>query len=97
MSWSQSKNPYLVTVVGAVLMAIGEVVGTVRGMMFRAMLRPGGFNGTGGGLGTGFSGGARLSGGFGFGLTSDVTIIGLIIVIVGIVWLGMTLRKTTNP
>jgi len=93
MSWSQAKSPYLVTVVGAVLMVIAELVSVVRSMMFRPMFRPGGFNGTGG-PGPGFSGGARFGGGgFGFGITNYLTIFGLIIVIVGIVWLGMALRK----
>jgi hypothetical protein len=82
----------LVTVVGTALMVIAELVSVVRAMMFRAMFHPGGFNGTGGGPGSGFSGGARFAGG-GFGLTNYLTIIGLIVVIVGIVWLGMALRK----
>ena len=92
MSWSQAKSPYLVTVVGVALMVLAEIISVVRAMMFRAMFHPGGFNGTG--PGPGFSGGARYGGGgFGFGLTNYLTIFGLIIVIVGIVWLGMALRK----
>jgi hypothetical protein len=98
MSWSEAKNPYLVTVVGVVLMALAEVYSIVRAMMFRAMFRPGGFNGTGGGpgqgFGQGFSGARQFGGGFGFGITNYITILGLIIVIVGILWLGIALRKT---
>ena len=94
MSWSEAKNPYLVTVVGVVIMALAEAYGIVRAMMFRAMFRPGGFNGTGGGPGQGFSGARQFGGGFGFGISNYVTILGLIIVIVGILWLGIALRKT---
>jgi len=95
MSWSQAKTPYLVTVVGVILIAIAEVFGVVRMMMFRAMFHPGGFNGTGPPPGGGYGGygGPRFGGG-GFGATNWLTILGLIILIIGIVWLGMTLRKT---
>jgi hypothetical protein len=95
---SQAKNPYLVTVIGVALMAIGEVVGVVRTMMFRAMMyRPSGFNGTGPGPGQGFGGGARFGGGgFGFGISNYVIIIGLIIAIVGVIWLGMTLKNSAK-
>ena len=77
-------------------MAIGEVIGVVRTMMFRAMMyRPSGFNGTG--PGQGFGGGARFGGGgFGFGISNYVTIIGLIIAIVGVIWLGMTLKNSAQ-
>jgi len=88
---SQIKNAYLLTVVGVVVMAITEVYGLVRAMMFRAMFRPSGGNFTGGGFGGGrqFGGG----GGFGFGFTNYLTILGLLIVIIGVVWLGLALRK----
>ena len=96
--WSQAKNPYLVTLVGIVLMVVGEAYSLVRAMMFRAMFRPGGFNGTGGpGPGQGFSGGGpRFGGGFGmgFGLPNYVVIIGLVIALVGVVWLGLELRRS---
>ena len=99
MSWSQAKNPYLVTVVGVVLIAIAEIYGVVRAMMFRAMFRPEGFNGTGPPPGGGYGGyggygGPRFGGGF--GATNWLTILGLIILIIGIVWLGMALRKTSK-
>ena len=98
-SWSKAKTPYLVTIVGVVLMAIGEIYSAVRAMMFRAMFRPQAFNGTGGGPGYGYGGygGPRPfgGGGFGFGLTNYVVILGLIIVIVGVVWLGLSLRKSS--
>ena len=96
---TQVKSAYLLTVVGVVLMAITTVYSDIRASMFRAMFRPGGFNGTGGGYGTGgpgagFSGARQFGGGFGFGITNYVTILGLIIAIVGVVWLGLALRKT---
>jgi len=100
MSMSQTKIPYLTTVAGVVLMAIGEVVGVVRSMMFRTAMmyyRPSGFNGTGFGQGQGFSGGPRFGGGgFGFGASNWVTIVGVIIAIIGVVWLGMALRNSTK-
>ena len=94
-TWNQTKSAYLLTVVGVVLMAITTIYSSVRALMFRAMFRPGGFNGTGG-PGAGFSGARQFGGGFGFGLTNYVTILGLIIVIVGVVWLGLALRKPTK-
>ena len=96
MSWSQAKTPYFVTVLGTVLVAIAEVYSVARAIMFRAMFRPGGFNGTGspGGFNGGY-GGSRFGGG-GFGATNWLTILGIIILVVGIVWLGFTLRKTAK-
>ncbi|MGA2627644.1 MAG: hypothetical protein ABSF63_11400 [Candidatus Bathyarchaeia archaeon] len=97
---TQVKSAYLVTVVGVVLMTITTIYSDVRALMFRAMFRPGGFSGNGGFNGTevpggGFSGARPFGGGgFGFGLTNYVTLLGLIIVIVGVVWLGLELRKT---
>jgi hypothetical protein len=92
-SWSQTKNPYLLTVIGVALIAISEIYSSVRALMFRAMFRPGSFNGTGG-PGPGFGGARQFGGGFGFGLTNYLVILGLIIVIVGVVWLGLALRKS---
>jgi uncharacterized membrane protein len=86
----QPKYPYLVTAIGVGLMAISEVYSFVRVMMFRTMFRPGG------GYGSGFVGGRQFGGGFGFGLTGTLTTVALIIAIVGVVWLGLALRKTTG-
>jgi uncharacterized membrane protein len=84
---SQAKFPYLVTAVGVGLMAISELYSFVRGMMFRAMFRPGG------GPGVGFGGGRYSGGGFGFGLPGILATVAVIVAIVGIVWLGLALRK----
>jgi hypothetical protein len=86
---SDTKFPFLVTAIGVGLMAISEVYSFVRVMMFRAMFR------AGGGPGPGFGGGRQFGGGFGFGLAGVLTTVGLIIAIVGVVWLGLALRKTT--
>lgn len=83
---SDTKFPFLVTAIGVGLMAISEVYSFVRVMMFRSMFR------AGGGPGQGFAG-RQFGGGFGFGLAGVVTTVGLIIAIVGVVWLGLALRK----
>jgi uncharacterized membrane protein len=85
---SDTKFPFLVTAIGVGLMAISEVYSFVRVMMFRSMFR------AGGGPGPGF-GGRQFGGGFGFGLAGVLTTVGLIIAIVGVVWLGLALRKTS--
>ena len=92
---TQVKSAYLVTVVGVVLMTITTIYSDVRALMFRAMFRPGGFNGTGV-PGAGFSGARQFGGGFGFGITNYATLLGLVIVIVGVVWLGLALRKRSK-
>jgi hypothetical protein len=82
------------------LTAIAEIYSFVRAMMFRAMFRPAGFNGgfnATGGPGPGFSGPRQFGGGFGFGPANYLTIIGLIITIVGVVWLGLALRQGSKP
>lgn len=84
---SQTKFPYLVTALGIGLMAMFEVYSYVRAMMFRAMMQ------AGGGYGSGFAGGRQFSGGLGFGGTSTLSTIAIIVAIVGLVWLGSALRK----
>ena len=85
---SQLKLPYIVAALGVGLMAVSEIYGYVRAMMFRAMFQ------TGGGYGTGFSSGRRLGGGFGLGVPSILTTVAVVVAIVGIVWLGLALRKS---
>jgi len=98
-SWSRTKTPYLVTLVGVLLGAAAEIYSMVRAMMFRAMFRPGGFNGTGfngtgGGPYSGYGGPRPFGGGMGFGLSGYVVIFGLILAIIGVVWLGLELRRS---
>ena len=89
---SQSKFPYLVTALGVGLMAVSELYGYIRGMMFRAMMFQQG------GYGSSFSNGARqFSRGFGFGMPSILTTIALIVAIIGVIWLGLALRKSSKP
>ena len=86
---SHSKYPYLLTAVGVGLMAVSEIYSYVRAMMFRAMFRP-----TGGyGSGAGFAG-RQFGGGFGIGSPSILTTIALVVAIIGVIWLGLALRKS---
>ena len=86
---SQTKLPYLVTAVGIGLMAISEVYSYVRALMFRAMFQTGGSS-----YGSGYGSGRHFGGGFGYGLPSILTTIAVVIAIVGMVWLGLALRKS---
>ena len=95
-SWSKVKSPYLVTLIGVVLMAAGEMYSSIRAMMFRAMFHPGGFNGTGGGPYSGYGGPRQFGGGMGFGLSGIIVDLGLILAIIGVIWLGLELRRTSK-
>ncbi|MGA2461330.1 MAG: hypothetical protein ABSF82_07915 [Candidatus Bathyarchaeia archaeon] len=92
----QMKYSYLVTAVGVVLMAISAIYGAIRALFVREMFRPNGnfngnftrnFNGT-------FVGSRQFAGGNPFGLTNALTIIAVVIALVGLVWLGLVLRKS---
>ena len=93
------KYSYLVTVVGVALMAVSAIYGAIRTLFVRQMFRPNGnfnsnfngnftrnFNGT-------FTGSRQFTGGNPFGLTNALTIVAVITAIVGVVWLGLALRK----
>jgi len=84
----QSKYPFLLTAVGVGLMAVSEIYSFVRTMMFRATFH------AGGGYGSGFGGGRQFGGGFGFGLSGILTAIAVGVAVVGVVWLGLALRKS---
>ena len=83
---SQTKFPYIVTALGVGLMAVSQVYSYVRAMMLRAMFQASG--------GSGLSSGRHFSGGF--GTPSILTTIAVTIAIIGIVWLGLTLRKSAK-
>lgn len=83
---SQTKFPYLVTALGIGLMAVFEAYSYIRAMMVRTMFQ------AGGSYGSGFAGGRHFSGGFGG--TSILTTIAIVVAIVGVVWLGLALRKS---
>jgi len=89
----------LVTAVGVVLMTVSAIYGVIRAFLVRQMFRPtGNFNGNFNGNftrnfnGT-FTGSRQFAGGNPFGLANVLTIIAVIIALVGIVWLGLALRK----
>jgi len=84
---SQAKFPYLVTALGVGLMALSEIYSYVRTMMLRAMIQAGGY-------GSGFSSGRHFGGGFGFGAPSILTTIAVVVAVVGIVWVGLALKKS---
>jgi len=90
---SHTKLPYLVTAVGVFLMAVSEIYSYVRTIMFRAMFRPGGGYG-GYGSGAGFGGGRQFGDGFGFSLSGILATVAVIVAIIGVVWLGLALRKS---
>jgi hypothetical protein len=90
------KYSYVVTAVGVVLMAISAIYRAIRALFVREMFRPNGnfngnftrnFNGT-------FTGSRQFAPGNQFGLTNALTIIAVIIALVGLVWLGLVLRKS---
>ena len=78
------KNPYLVSVIGVCLMAITTVYGAIRAVMFRQMFQ----------VSTGAAGFAGHRGMNPFGFTNGLTIIALVVAIAGLVWLGLTIRKS---
>lgn len=80
----QVKYPYLVAVIGVVLMAITWAFGEVRGMMYREAFRPGG----------GLGGTRQFGNAAPFAFTNVLAILAVIIAVVGLVWLGLALRRT---
>ena len=77
--------PYLTTVIGVVIVAAAQVLSYVRMAMFMAMMQSGGGN---------YSyTGEHFGRGFGFGGPSIITTVGVVIAVIGVVWLGLTLRK----
>lgn len=77
-------------------MTVSAIYGAIRAFLVRQMFRPTGnfngnftrnFNGT-------FTGSRQFAGGNPFGLANVLTIIAVIIALVGIVWLGLALRKS---
>ena len=76
----QIRYAYILTVIGVALTAISALIGVVRAIFVREMVAGGGF-------------GNRRFGMNPFGFTNGLTILTLVIAIVGLVWLGLTLRK----
>ena len=80
------KNAYVVSVIGVGLMAIMMAYNAVRAVMIRQMFQ----ESTGA---TAFTG-HRQFGMNPFGITNQVTIIALVIAMVGLVWLGLAIKKS---
>lgn len=80
------KNAYVVSVIGVGLMAIMMAYNAVRAVMIRQMFQ----------ASTGAAGftGHRQFGTNPFGISNQVTIIALVIAIVGLVWLGLAMKKS---
>jgi hypothetical protein len=81
----QVRYSYLVAVAGVALATINAAYGAVRTALVRETFR-GGFNGT-----RQFRNATPFAP---FPLTSSLTIVAVIIALVGLVWLGLALRKS---
>jgi hypothetical protein len=97
----QMKYSYLVTVIGVGLMAVSAIYGAVRGLLVREMFRPtgnlnGNFNGNFTRTFNANFPNRQFAGANPFGLTNALTIIAVIIAILGVVWLGLALRKSSK-
>jgi len=79
----QIKYPYIVAVVGVALVTITMVYEAVRSFLIMGMFRSRGFAG------------ARQFGNLNpFGLVNGLTLVAVTIAIVGLVWLGLTLKRS---
>ena len=82
----QVKNAYLVSVIGVGLMVVMTAYNAVRAVMIRQMLQ----------ASTGAAGfvGRRQFGMNPFGLSNGLTIVALLVAVVGLVWLGLAIKKS---
>ena len=80
--------PYMTTVVGVVIVAAAQVWNYVRLAMFMAMMQSGGYGSYSGS----YSGPRYFRGGFGG--PSIITTIGVVVAVIGVIWLGLNLRKS---
>lgn len=86
------RYAYLLSAAGVVLMAITSIYSIVRALLFRPTFDRGSFNSTlrmQGGF-SGAAGGGRIA----YGLVNDVTALAVLLAIVGIIWLGLALKKS---
>jgi hypothetical protein len=82
---SQIRYSYFVAVVGVALVTITAAYGLIRSFLILQMFRPRAVAG------------ARQFGNMNpFGLMNSLTIIAVIIAIIGLVWLGLELRKSSK-
>jgi len=90
---------YMVALVGVVLAAVTTAYNAVRSYMFsqmrRASFNPGNFTGSGAGNFTRFRqfGNPNPYG----GIVGSVMLVAVVIAIIGVVWLGLCLRKSKPP
>ena len=79
----QIKYAYFVSIVGIALLAVTAIYGVVRTVLLMAAFASRG----------GFGAGRQLRVANPFGLGNALTVLGVIIAVVGLVWLGLSLRK----
>jgi hypothetical protein len=77
------RYAYLVTMVGVVLVAATAIYGVVRTVLLMAAFASRG----------GFGAGRQFRAINPFGLGNALTILGVVIAVVGVVWLGLSLRE----
>lgn len=77
--------PYITTVVGILIVAAAQVWSYVRMAMLLAVMQSYG-NGS-------YTGPRHFRGGFGFGGPSIITTIGIVVAVIGVIWLGLNLRQ----
>jgi hypothetical protein len=88
---------YFVALVGVVLAAVTTAYNAVRSYMFsqmrRASFNPGNFTGSGAGN---FARFRQFGNPYG-GIVGSVMLVAVVIAIIGLVWLGLCLRKSKPP
>lgn len=82
----QVKNAYLVSVIGVGLMVIMTAYNAVRAVMIRQMFQTST-------VAAGFAG-RRQFGMNPFGFSNGLTIVALVVAVVGLVWLGLAIKKS---
>lgn len=85
-TWHQVRLPFIATVIGVSLVAVAIVYDAVRSFLVMAMLRPR----------LAISAARQLRTVNPFGLTSIMIVVGVIVAIVGLLWLGLALRKSDD-
>ena len=85
-TWHQVRFPFITTIIGVALVAVAILYDAVRSLLVMAMLR------------------SRLAIGAArqlravnpFGLTSIIIVVGVIVALVGLLWLGLTFGKSED-
>ena len=82
-TWHQVRFPFIATVIGVSLAAVAIVYDAVRSFLVMAMLRPR----------LAINAARQLRPVNAFGLTNVVIVVGVIVAMVGLLWLGLALGK----